>query len=1116
MVSLTAVSSGSQTNDPDVRTISSNLVLPANARYMQYVTATSASLQVTVNSGQAVRLINAGTNEFTVNMTGPSSRNLAGGDVAVISWDKDTAAHVIDVDTAPGQGGSGYPMNTPFDHGGVGDGVADDTAALQAAIDTGGCYLPRGFTWKITDELDVDTDGTRIRGEGKGSKIVQTVAEKNVFHVPNGTANVEIDGIEIEFTNQVAYIAFTNCNGIYVDRSTNVTLTNNVIYGYVACGIQVRGSKNTVITNNMIYGALTASTAGSSGDIVFWGDNKSLSVQNNVLLSDVSQNIYVAALDGDERAVVSGNICETLDSSWNPITTPTWKRWSIIANYDSAASSETNKFIISNNVCSNTRWGGIYVQGKGSGVVVNGNYCVDNCKVYQGNSLGGGVYVGNDSESVNITGNIIDNCSGDAESTGSIAVMGSSLTSRGHYIHGNMVIGGSVAGILIGLNANKATIADNIIVKPTNRGISLAANGSADVGDISITGNTIVLNGDHQGMKLDPQGTSDWITVENNKLIQENSAVGTRLSNTGVFSRTKTLVLRNNLFNGFKAGYYQENYDNTRNLDNEIVEANTFESCDTGVVIRGSNSDGIQPIYNNRFRNCTHRTHGDGAIDAAYEATRLGDNITVFGTAAPTVGLWAEGDMCQNTDASSNLIPNWYYSNGSWQPGALLTNKRLVATAADTTPTVKNASVIIIANATATSITDFNDGVENQFLTVLIDANTTLTHNASLLKLANNSDITGGANGTQVLLQNINNVWYQVAPKSDLAGGGGGLSDGDKGDITVTGSGATWSINSNAVTATHIADNAVGNTEIAAGAVDTTELADEATTFAKMQHINTNTLVGRDTAGIGDVEELSASAVRTLLNVENGADVTDDTNVRAVLDATTFSAVTVAGTDKVMVKDASDSDNVKTVTAQSIANLFDVSTTKGDILVRDASGIIRLGVGANDEVLTADSTQASGLKWAAAASGGVTPAYGEMYQTVSSSGTISSAWTKLTFFNTNGESSSNVTPDHTNDRIEFDDAGKYIVTMTGSISSTSSSGRYLFPKFYLGPSGSLVAQNKTEMRIEMQQNVEQPFSGTFLLNVSANDHLELWHRSDTSSTNYFYDHVLITAHKIDD
>lgn len=44
----------------------------------------------------------------------------------------------------------------------------------------------------------------------------------------------------------------------------------------------------------------------------------------------------------------------------------------------------------------------------------------------------------------------------------------------------------------------------------------------------------------------------------------------------------------------------------------------------------------------------------------------------------------------------------------------------------------------------------------------------------------------------------------------------------------------------------------------------------------------------------------------------------------------------------------------------------DPLTTKGDIIVNDGTSSIRLPIGANDQVLTADSGEANGLKWAAA------------------------------------------------------------------------------------------------------------------------------------------------------
>jgi hypothetical protein len=49
-------------------------------------------------------------------------------------------------------------------------------------------------------------------------------------------------------------------------------------------------------------------------------------------------------------------------------------------------------------------------------------------------------------------------------------------------------------------------------------------------------------------------------------------------------------------------------------------------------------------------------------------------------------------------------------------------------------------------------------------------------------------------------------------------------------------------------------------------------------------------------------------------------------------------------------------------------------TTKGDLIVATASGVVtRVGVGSNTQVLTADSTTASGVKWAAASGGGSIP-----------------------------------------------------------------------------------------------------------------------------------------------
>ena len=104
------------------------------------------------------------------------------------------------------------------------------------------------------------------------------------------------------------------------------------------------------------------------------------------------------------------------------------------------------------------------------------------------------------------------------------------------------------------------------------------------------------------------------------------------------------------------------------------------------------------------------------------------------------------------------------------------------------------------------------------------------------------ADPAAPADGTLWLNTTTGEVKVRSAGVTQVVGGaGGGVADGDKGDITVSGLGAVWSIDVGAVT------------------------------LGKMADLATSTLLGRASAGTGVPEALTAAQVRTLLNVANGA-----------------------------------------------------------------------------------------------------------------------------------------------------------------------------------------------------------------------------------------------------
>lgn len=121
-------------------------------------------------------------------------------------------------------------------------------------------------------------------------------------------------------------------------------------------------------------------------------------------------------------------------------------------------------------------------------------------------------------------------------------------------------------------------------------------------------------------------------------------------------------------------------------------------------------------------------------------------------------------------------------------------------------------------------------------------------------------------------------------------------------------------------------------------------IPDEAVTNAKLAHMAQATVKGRASgAGTGDATDLSASQLRAIANVEDGADVTDATNVAAA-GAVMESDTSTADMDFVVDEDDMSSDSAtKVPTQQSVKAYVDAQVSGGgytDEEAQDAVGNI--------------------------------------------------------------------------------------------------------------------------------------------------------------------------------
>jgi len=223
-------------------------------------------------------------------------------------------------------------------------------------------------------------------------------------------------------------------------------------------------------------------------------------------------------------------------------------------------------------------------------------------------------------------------------------------------------------------------------------------------------------------------------------------------------------------------------------------------------------------------------------------------------------------------------------------PGAILTPLSFNSLS---TAITKGATVTSIAVGTALAGNEFSAGdkvklvnpVTGQFQTFTVaSAPSAGATSISVNSSTANFDIPVNAG-----------MFVQLTPQA----GGGGVADGDKGDITVSSGGTVWTIDNNIIsnakirqsaglsvigrtlnTTGNVADITAGTdghvlrrsgTTLGFGQIVAAGIADGTITLAKMANITGPTVLGRSASGAGAVAELTTSQLYTVMGISGAA-----------------------------------------------------------------------------------------------------------------------------------------------------------------------------------------------------------------------------------------------------
>jgi hypothetical protein len=477
------------------------------------------------------------------------------------------------------------------DYGAVGNGIADDLAALQAAINAaqtagGGIVsIQAGVTLMVSGIPTITGSNIVVRGAGASSKILLAPASANAAGTTigiwcNGATNVLIENLCVDgnFTNIAK-------NGTFETAST---LWSPVIAAYGAQGpktyiqagggidsatylnkrmpIRITNSHNVTVRGCLIQNSISAGILADSASVN--GCTDILITDNRIKLT-WDNGIYFH--QGVQFGTATGN--EISDTQYNGVSAVYCDHILITGNN------------IRNAGPSLSDSGGVQINGS-SNCAVTGNM-IDNCQFYgvdvlasQETNITGGA-AGNQVWSNNntITSNTITGCRANDYPTHNAP--GVNLFGAAKTIVAQNVINNCDYGVSAGSQVRTLAVLSNSISAGV---IGVNVGQSADLRDVTIRNNLISGNTSN-GVYCNGTGTR----IESNTIVG-NGSMGVNLSQPPAAAGQKTdYVIGNTIIGNADSGVYVD----VGATNVAVVKGNTFGNPNQagftdGVITNGS------------------------------------------------------------------------------------------------------------------------------------------------------------------------------------------------------------------------------------------------------------------------------------------------------------------------------------------------------------------------------------------------------------------------------------------------------------------------------------------------------------------------------------------------